>query len=71
MSGRIRPEYARAGRTFVASSVMEARVSALERTVTQHDKRIGTLDRLQTTTEATDAAMQQDIGEAKEAAQHL
>lgn len=49
---------------------MEARVSALERTVIQHDKRIGALERQQAATEATAAAMQADIREAKEAAQH-
>lgn len=49
---------------------MEARVSALERTTIQHDKRIGRLEQQQAATEATAQAMQQDIREAKEAAQH-
>lgn len=49
---------------------MEARVSALERTVSQHDKRINRLEQQQAASEATAQAMEQDIREAKEAAQH-
>ncbi|MBP2019010.1 putative nucleic acid-binding Zn-ribbon protein [Symbiobacterium terraclitae] len=45
-------------------------MSALERTAIQHDKRIGALERKQAAAEATAEAMQQDIREAKEAAQH-
>lgn len=48
----------------------ESRLSALERTAIQHDKRIGVLERKQAAAEATVEAMQQDIREAKEAAQH-
>jgi len=49
---------------------MEARVSVLERTVTQHDKRISKLEQQQAVSEATVTAMQEDIREAKAAAQH-
>lgn len=49
---------------------LEARIEALERTIVQHDKRIGRLEQQQAATEATAQAMQQDIREAKEAAQH-
>lgn len=49
---------------------MEARFEALERTVAQHDLRIGKLEQKQAATDATAKAMQQDIAEAKEAAKH-
>lgn len=56
---------------------MEARVAALERTTAQlerttiqHDKRIAALEQQQAAADATTRALQDDVREAKAAAQH-